>query len=223
MRKYVYRLILFMLLVVAGTKGYATMAPANATIGTQATLVFVDSTNQSKTVLSNIVLVTINPVYTVTISPGITSSASPGEAITIPAKITNNGNIDTTYSLYQANDDTLTDLKFIVDTNENGIIDADETQIILPLGVTPIVKAGESISIIATGNVSENATIGSQQKYSIHAKVPVNNTVVWNDNIFNIVEVANVQIVKVLEKLEHTEHLYMYLKYQMIQQWRVLM
>lgn len=198
MTKYFYRMILFIFLIFGGLNVQAAPAPANITIGTQATLTFMDTTNKEQVVLSNIVTVTVNPVKAVTISPSIISSAFPGERIAFPVKITNASNIDTSISVYLANGDDLVDLAFIIDENGNGILDDNETTAIPESTMTPVVKAKESISLIVTGQVPTGAVANTVEKYIVHARILDDNkeVVVWNTNEFTIKPYANVKIVK---------------------------
>ncbi|WP_297406383.1 hypothetical protein, partial [uncultured Cetobacterium sp.] len=196
MVKYVYRLLLFIFLLVGGSKAYAAIAPANTTIGTQATLTYVDPSNATQTVMSNIVVITVNPVQVATISPGISSSGTPGEAVTFPVKITNSGNVADKYSLYTANDDNLENLLFTIDSNGNGIIDSGESTTISPNGLTPIIQPGDSISLVVSGNIPSGAVSGSTQIYAIHAKIDGTTTVVWNNNSFLITSLADISVVK---------------------------
>lgn len=197
MTKYFYRMILFIFLIFGGLNVQATPAPANITIGTQATLTFMDTTNKEQVVLSNIVTVTVNPVKAVTISPSIISSAFPGERIAFPVKITNASNIDTSISVYLANGDDLVDLAFIIDENGNGVLDDNETTAIPESTMTPIVKAKESISLIVTGQVPTGAVANTVEKYIVHARIlDDKQIVVWNTNEFTIKPYANVKIVK---------------------------
>ena len=209
MVKYFYRklyhIILFIFLIFGGIKVQAAPAPANAIIGTQATLTFMDASQVQQVVLSNIVLVTIKPINAVTISPGITSTAFPDEEINIPIKVTNKGNIDANINLYLANEDDLVDLKFIIDTNKNGILDAGETTV-LPAGVavgafdtsvTPIIKSQEDLSLIAVGKVPAGAVANTVEKYQVYARIIGESDIVaWNTNEFTIKPYSNVEIVK---------------------------
>ncbi|WP_291255335.1 hypothetical protein [Fusobacterium sp.] len=197
MAKYFYRMILFIFLIFGGLNVQAAPAPANITIGTQATLTFMDTTNKEQVVLSNIVTVTVNPVKAVTISPSIISSAFPGERIAFPVKITNASNIDTSISVYLANGDDLVDLAFIIDENGNGVLEDNETTAIPESTMTPIVKAEESISLIVTGQVPTGAVANTVEKYIVHARIlDDEDIVVWNTNEFTIKSYANVKIVK---------------------------
>ncbi|WP_300328896.1 hypothetical protein, partial [Fusobacterium sp.] len=184
---------------------HAAPAPANAIIGTQATLTFMDASQVQQVVLSNIVLVTVKPVNAITISPGITSTAFPGEEINIPVKVTNKGNIDATMNLYIANEDDLVDVKFIIDTNKNGVLDDGETTV-LPAGiaidsfatsVTPIIKSQEDLSLIVVGKVPTGAVANTVEKYAVHARIiDEANVVTWNLNEFTIKPYSNVEIIK---------------------------
>ncbi|WP_300357671.1 hypothetical protein [Fusobacterium sp.] len=197
--------LLFIFLIFGGMRVQAAPAPANAVIGTQATLTFLDASQSQQVVLSNIVLVTVNPVNALSISPGIISSAFPGEEIAFPVKVTNKGNIDTSMLVYLANQDDLVDLKFTVDTNNNGILDDGETTVLpagtpidgFPTSVTPIIKSLEDLSLIVTGKVPEGAVANTVEKYAVHARILANPDVLtWNTNEFTIKPYSNVEIIK---------------------------
>ena len=197
--------LLFIFLIFGGMRVQAAPAPANAVIGTQATLTFLDASQSQQVVLSNIVLVTVNPVNAVSISPGIISSAFPGEEIAFPVKVTNNGNVNTSILVYLANEDDLVDLKFIVDTNKNGILDDGETTVLpagtpvgaFPTFATPIINSLEDISLIVIGKIPEGAVANTVEKYSVHARILGDTDVVtWNTNEFTIKPYSNVEIIK---------------------------
>lgn len=155
----------------------------------------------------------IFPNRSVTISQGLTASAYAGSEISLPATITNTGDIDEQFSLYLANGSPLENLVFTIDTNNNGIIDPEETQTIAPNGLTPVINPNGALNIVATGNIPANVSVGSEQKYYIHARIPGNqNITAWNTNTFTINELANVKVSKSLGILEFLELSYMYLK-----------
>ena len=206
MIKYFYRLMLVVFLIVGGMQAYAAKAPANAAIGTQATLTFIGTTNTQETVVSNIVTVTVNPVYSVTVAPGITSSAFAGETISFPTKITNNSNIDSAVAVYLANGDDLVNVSYTVDTNGNGVLDDGETTVLtnttIPnvnlLGVmTPVLPIGGEISLIVTGTIPAGAVVGTTEQYIVHGRILEGNNVVdFKPTSYTIKAPANVEIVK---------------------------
>lgn len=209
MIKYFYRLILVVFLIVGG-QAYGAKAPANATLGTQATLSFLNNANVEETVLSNLVIVTVNPVYSITVGPGITSSAFAGERISFPTKITNNSNIETAAAVYLANGDDLLNVVYTVDTNGNGILDEGETTVLetvtVPgvnlLGVmTPVLPIDGEISLIVTGTIPTGAVVGTTENYIVHGRILAGDDVVdFNESSYLIKAAANVEIVKSIEE-----------------------
>lgn len=207
MMKYFYRLMLVMFLIVGG-QAYGAKAPANATIGTQATLTYVNAINAQEIVLSNIVVVTINPVYSVAMSPGITSSGLPGERITFPAKITNKSNIAVPLAVYLANGDNLLNVTYTIDTNGNGILDDGETTVLptstltgvgLEGTTTPVLPVDGEISLIVTGTIPTGAPVGSTKEYVVHGRIlEGDNVVAYTPTYFLIKGLANVVVTKTI-------------------------
>lgn len=211
MIKYFYRLMLVVFLIVGGMQAYAAKAPANASIATQASLTYTDVNSTQQSVSSNIVSVTVNPVYSLTVAPGITSSAFAGETISFPTKITNNSNIDTAIAVYLASGNQLSNVTYTVDTNGNGVLDAGETTVLtnstipvvnLPGAMTPVVPIGGEIALIVTGTISPNAVPGATEQYIVHARILVDgkDIVEYKPTSYLIKTPANVVITKTIEQ-----------------------
>ncbi|WP_426710457.1 hypothetical protein [Cetobacterium sp. SF1] len=197
MFKYLCRLLMTLFLLVGGTV-YGAPAPANSTIGTQATLSYTDTNGQTVTVTSNTIVVTVNTVKDVSVTPVTANySARAGQNVSFPVTITNTGNIADIYRVYTANDSDLPNLVFTIDTNGNGVLDAGEVTTIQPYGVTPSVAAGGSLKLIVTGTIPTTAVNGTILSSIVHGKSTTLDTVVaWSENRFTIADVANVVVTK---------------------------
>lgn len=85
--------------ILSGVTSIAATPPANAEIGNQATLEYVDGTGISRTVLSNIVITTVNPVYGVEITPDNELQGLTNEIVYFVHTVTNLGNTDDSFNI----------------------------------------------------------------------------------------------------------------------------
>lgn len=188
--------ILLTLFLLASSATLAAPAPANSTIGTQATISYTDTDSTAKTTTSNLVLTTVNSIYALTLSPTGNYTAYAGQNISYPISITNNGNTADTYTLSETGS-TLQNLVFTVDTNGNGVIDAGETTTIANLANTPSVASGAVLKLVVTGTVPAAAVAGSVQTYTTTA-TSVGNTAVSasTNNLYTVNTPAAIGITK---------------------------
>lgn len=120
--------------------------PANASIGNQATLEYVTGTGQQRTVLSNIVITTINPVYGVDLTPDNTLHGLTDETVYFIHKLTNLGNTDDSFNLSFIDNGDYVDGSITIKTSD-------------PTGMTPVtgpitLRGGETKTIVITAKSS---------------------------------------------------------------------
>ena len=144
---------------------HATAPLSGTSIDNQSTATYFD-TNAGffSTLNSNVVKVIVQPVEAVQISPVQTVSREPGSIATLSYRVTNTGNVTTTYSLTFNNvagdNYDLTSLTLYQDTNGNGSADPNEPT--LANGFIITLAPGRSLDLVLQGLVG--------------ASVPVNQT-----------------------------------------------
>lgn len=176
----IFLLTLLSVLALATTT-FAAVPPANAEIGNQATLEYVDGTGLNRTVLSNIVITTVNPVYGVDIDPNVELIALNNQQVNFVHTVTNLGNIEDNILLETANVPTGMTIDGIFDTRGNKI---DQLTKVSPgASVTIIVKATvtgaadavlDGLNVIATSAGDGAATDFVTDKVTIKSGAIIN-------------------------------------------------
>jgi uncharacterized repeat protein (TIGR01451 family) len=153
--------VLFSLLFLASAQ--ALTPAAGLRITNQAKATFFD-TNAGffSTLNSNTVIVIIQPVEAVLIRDKQTFNRTPGSTAALPYRVTNSGNVTTTYALTFSNaagdNFDLTGLTLYRDSNGNGAFDTGEP--VLAAGGTITLAPGESADLVLQGQVGTAVPLG---------------------------------------------------------------
>jgi trimeric autotransporter adhesin len=143
-------------LAALGILGWGTAAlaapPAGTTIGNQATATYLDASNTSRTVTSNLVTTIVQQIASFTLIANGNVTAAPGGQATFPHTLTNTGNGTDTFPLTLVNlagdNFDLTGLAIYADANGDGVPDN-----FVPLVTTGALAAGASFRFVVVGNV----------------------------------------------------------------------
>ncbi|MBI1799389.1 MAG: DUF11 domain-containing protein [Candidatus Eisenbacteria bacterium] len=138
------------------TLGHGTAAfaapPAGTTIGNQASATYLDASNTSRTVTSNLVTTVVQQVASFTLTASGNVTAAPGGQASFPHTLTNTGNGTDTFPLTLANlvgdNFDLTGLAIYADVNGDGVPDN-----FIPLATTGPLAAGAAFRFVVVGNV----------------------------------------------------------------------
>jgi large repetitive protein len=163
-QKVIARLIGFVLLSLMFLASAQALTPAaGLRINNQAKATFFD-TNAGffSTLNSNTVVVIVQPVEAVLIRPPQTFNRSPGSIAVLPYRVTNSGNVTSTYALTFSNaagdNFDLTGLTLYRDTNGNG--EADTGEPVLAAGGTITLAPGESADVVLQGQIGASVPLG---------------------------------------------------------------
>ncbi|RYG71109.1 DUF11 domain-containing protein [bacterium] len=155
----------------SGSKAQAQTAPANATIGNQASATYTDGSNVTRTATSNTVVTTVLQVPALNLTAPNSKVANPGSPVYYPHTVTNTGNGPDSYNLAATNNPTggndqfdLTGLNVFADADGNGVPDSTT-----PLTVTPTLAAGESFRFVVSGTIPAAATSGQGSNVTVTA------------------------------------------------------
>lgn len=100
---------------------------ANTAIGNQASLTYKTMGGEDKYLKSNIVITTINQMYSVSLQPDRTVTVYKGKTATLNHILMNTGNGIDSYTLVPSY--TGRDVKIYLDTNNNGVLDQNEIEV----------------------------------------------------------------------------------------------
>lgn len=144
---------------------------ANYDIGNQATLTYQTLGGVNKLLQSNIVLTRINQTYAVALDPDRTVSIFKGKTALFNHTLTNYGNGTDNFEITH-NYDTSRDVKIYLDTNNNGILEPGEQEIVPTAGKYIINDLGawESQSIIVRVPTSSTTDTGASLGGELIAK-----------------------------------------------------
>lgn len=160
-----------LLSLAAAAKAYGVDIPlANTDIGNQAYVSYFTEANVAKYLQSNIVITRVNSVYNLTLTPDRETTITRGNAAVFNHTLTNTGNIVDSYDLrhgYEAD----REVKFYLDLNSNGIIDAGETELVAVNGKYPVnnLAPGNRTSILVVVPTKVTDDIAGISNY-IYAK-----------------------------------------------------
>lgn len=141
-----------LLSLAAGAKAYGVTTdtpPVNTDIGNQAYVSYYTEANVQKYLQSNIVITRVNSAYNLVLTPDRETTITRGNIAVFNHTLTNTGNIVDSYDLrhgYEAD----RGVKFYLDLNSNGIIDAGETELVAVDGKYPVnnLASGSRVSIL---------------------------------------------------------------------------
>lgn len=180
-----------------GIQAQAQTAPANATIGNQASATYTDGSNVTRTATSNTVVTTVLQVPALTLTAPNTKVANPGSPVYYPHTVTNTGNGPDSYNLAATNNAAgdqfdLTGLNVYADADGNGVPDSTT-----PLTATPTLAAGESFRFVVSGTIPATATSGQGSNVTVTAtSTTLNTTTQTNLDRVVVTNNAAVEVVK---------------------------
>lgn len=147
----------------------AAGTPAGTEITNRASATYIDPAGDEQTIPSNEITTTVLPVYRFEVlpngtvsAPGQTRTALPGDEAVFTYTVTNLGNIVDTIALAPGQDTSdaynLVDIKFYLDSNDNGIFDpASDT----PVASLELFPDEPGTTIFAVGTVPPSAVPGT--------------------------------------------------------------
>ena len=161
------------------TVGFAAVAlaapPAGTTIGNQATATYLDASNTSLTVTSNLVSTTVQQVASFTLTANGNATAAPGGQAAFPHALTNTGNGTDTFPLTLQNlvgdNFDFTGLAIYADANGDGVPDN-----FTALATTGPIAAGAVFRFVVVGSVPGVQVGGDIGRMSISALSTFDNT-----------------------------------------------
>jgi uncharacterized repeat protein (TIGR01451 family) len=168
--------VAFALLGVTALTGVALAAPpAGTTIGNQASATYLDASNTSLTVTSNLVTTTVQQVASFTLTANGNTTAAPGGQVAFPHALTNTGNGTDTFPLTLANlvgdNFDFTGLAIYADANGDGVPDN-----FTALNTTGPLAAGGVFRFVVVGNVPGVQVGGDIGRLNISAVSAFDNT-----------------------------------------------
>lgn len=193
-------------------------APANTNIGAQAVVTYTKASGERVLSSSNPVSTKVNEVVAFELT-GFSAEikADSNGNIDIPYRIDNQGNIKDSYIIGFGDPTYFKEGKFIIDENNNGTIDSNETRELEILGPnsykTPPVDLGGSINFHFVGKLRENIE-GANLDLSLKASSTVSNTLMGTTPTKIILQdISEVRIRKSIEYDESKKQLYFTFKF----------
>lgn len=168
--KYAFVLVLSTLLfssvIFAEDESKHKMPDANTAIGNQASLNYIGTDGQSRSLVSNIVITRVQQIYSVTITPPRATNVLVGGTALFGHTITNTGNGEDVFDITHNYDSNYT-VSFYLDSNNNGQLDPGEAT---PITKTGTLTPGQQVDILvsvktpdsASGSVTANITATSE-------------------------------------------------------------
>ena len=156
-KKIAYAAFVLLLQFAAMTTVYAKAPLAGSTINNQAKVDYFDTkTGFFSTLSSNTVKVIVQPTEALQLDSALSVFRSPGSVAALPFRLTNTGNVASTYALTFSNtagdNYDLTGLTLYQDINGNGIADPNEP--ILAFGGSIDLTAGQSADFVLQGLIA---------------------------------------------------------------------
>ena len=139
---------------------------AGTSIGNQASATYVDGSNVTRSVSSNVVSTIVQQVAALTLTQSLAKTAAAGTQVSYPVTLTNTGNGTDSFALTQNNSGAFAfgSVTFYADANGDGV--ADNTTAINTTGsLTP----GAVFRFVAVGNVPTTAISGNGNSLVITA------------------------------------------------------
>ena len=130
---------------------------AGTSIGNQASATYVDGSNVTRSVTSNLVATVVQQVAALTIGSPLSKTVSAGSQVSYPITLTNTGNGTDSFAFSAAMSGTFnfTSVTYYADANGDGV--ADTTT---PITGTGNLASGAVFRFVAVGNVPTGATSG---------------------------------------------------------------
>ena len=145
-----WRALLVMSFLMALGSAHAASPLAGTSIGNQASATYVDGSNVTRSVSSNVVSTIVQQVAALTITQDLAKTAAAGTQVSYPVTLTNTGNGTDAYALTTAMSGgfSFTSVTYYADANGDGV--ADNTT---PITATGNLTPGAVFRFVAIGNV----------------------------------------------------------------------
>ena len=146
--------------------GHAASPLAGTSIGNQASATYVDGSNVTRSVSSNVVSTIVQQVAALTITQNLAKTAAAGTQVSYPVTLTNTGNGTDSFGLTTAMSGgfSFTSVTYYADANGDGV--ADNTT---PITSTGSLTPGSVFRFVAVGNVPTTVTSGAIDVLTITA------------------------------------------------------
>ncbi len=171
--------------------------PAGAVIRNQADASYI-AQGGTERISSNAVQMLVSPVEALALVQPNTRRARPGASVTLPHRLTNTGNVVSTYTLTVTNatsdDYDLTGLSLVRDTNSNGIADAGEPP--FNFGDSITLNPGDSADFLVLGTVPTSARPESGANVVIAARSTSTNVSAQNSDRVVVSSGSSVSVTK---------------------------
>ena len=189
----------FLLATLAATAHAQTvLPPAGTPISNQASATY-ELADVTVNLLSNRVQVTVAPVEGVSLTADNARQAPLGAPVSLPHRLTNTGNVATSYTLSALNltgdDGDLSDLRIYSDLNGDGVADSGEPR--LDEGAAPILlNPGQSADLIVSGKMPLSARAGQNARVQINAATASGNARAQNTDTVTVTSGAAIEVRK---------------------------
>lgn len=152
-----WRALLVMSFLVSLGSAHAAAPLAGTSIGNQAAATYVDGSNVTRTVTSNIVSTIVQQVAALTLQQDLSKTVTAGSQVSYPVTLTNTGNSSDSYALSSTMSGSFTfgSVTFYADANGDGV--ADNTT---PVTNSGVLAPGSVFRFVAVGNVPTTAISG---------------------------------------------------------------
>jgi hypothetical protein len=196
-------LVLCVLAMFVGTSVRAAPPPAGTVIQGTATASYVPAGfTQTETVSSNTVFAVVLPVEALVLTQDQSVARPPGTVVTLSHLLTNTGNVASSYTLSFVNNgagcaaDTLdlSALRIVRDSNNNGVVDANDPALGSGVAGTLSLQPGETASLLVQGTIPD-APNGSAC-LTLSATTALQGLVAVNHDTVTIVGTAVISLIK---------------------------
>lgn len=169
-----WRALLLMSFLMSLGSAHAAAPLAGTSIGNQAAATYVDGSNVTRTVTSNIVSTIVQQVAALTLQQDLSKTVTAGSQVSYPVTLTNTGNSSDSYALSSSMSGTFTfgSVTFYADANGDGV--ADNTT---PVTNSGVLAPGSVFRFVAVGNVPTTATSGQVDSLIVTATSAFNASV----------------------------------------------
>ena len=152
-----WRTLLLMSFLMSLGSAHAAAPLAGTSIGNQAAATYVDGSNVTRTVTSNIVSTIVQQVAALTLQQDLSKTVTAGSQVSYPLTLTNTGNGSDSYALSSTMSGAFTfgSVTFYADANGDGV--ADNTT---PVTNSGVLTPGSVFRFVVVGNVPTTATSG---------------------------------------------------------------
>ncbi len=198
-----YRAFLSILLISVSSMAFA--APlAGTNLDNQARATYFDTDNGfNSIVFSNLVRVVVQPLEALTLTANQTVLRPAGGGVVLPHRLTNTGNVASTYTLTYANlaadNYDVGSLGLTVDANGNGIADPGEVSI--ANGASFNLAPGAGVNLVLSGTIPTLVSVGNNAQVLFTATTALQGLVASNTDTIQIANGAQFQLSKTASNL----------------------